>query len=342
MAPRPAIVLVGPARFAASPPFAGGLESFVATLATGLRRRGHRVVVVAGVRRAGSGTSRRCDIADDATDARRDGIALRDAVADVVRTLDVGVVHNSSFSPEVLDLIGSVPRFETTLHTPPEPDMVAALRERSAAVLSTPSQVNADAWSGALARHIDVVANGVDRTVFRPAARREPYLAWIGRIVPEKGLHLALDTAALLETPLRFAGPIHDRRYFDEWIRPRASSGVRYEGHLDPLGLATLLGGATATLVTPLWPEPFGLTVIESLACGTPVAAVANGALRPGAEAPFCTPTVVCADEVTPTGLAAAVLAASTAPRSRCRASSAPFDLSRMVLEWERRYGLPE
>jgi glycosyltransferase involved in cell wall biosynthesis len=340
VARRPAIVLVGPARFAASPPFAGGLESFVATLATGLRRRGHRVVVVAGARRAGSGTGRRCDVADDADDARRDGVALRDAVADVVRTLDVRVVHNSSFSPEVLELIGSVPRFETTLHTPPVPDMVAALRARPTAVLSTPSEVNASAWSGALGRRVDVVANGVDRTVFRPAARREPYLAWIGRIVPEKGLHLALDTAALLETPVRVAGPIHDRRYFDEWIRPRTSPGVRYEGHLEPVGLATLLGSATATLVTPLWPEPFGLTVIESLACGTPVAAVANGALRPGPEASFCTPAVVCADEATPAGLAAAVLSASSAPRSRCRASSAPFDLGRVVAEWERRYGL--
>ncbi len=337
---RPAIVLVGPARFTAAPPFAGGLESFVATLATGLRRRGHRVVVVAGARSSSSGAGRRRDVADDAEDARRDGVALRDAVADVVRSLDVGVIHNSSFSPEVLELIGSVPRLETTLHTPPEPDMVAALRARPAAVLSTPSRVNATAWSDALERRVDVVVNGVDRTVFRPTARRPHGLAWVGRIVPEKGLHLALDTAALLETPLRFAGPIHDRRYFDEWIRPRMSSSATYAGHLEPARLAALLGSATATLVTPLWAEPFGLTVIESLACGTPVAAVANGALCRGADASFCASTVVSADDVTPAGLAAAVLPASSVPRSRCRASSAPLDLDHVVAEWEARYGL--
>jgi glycosyltransferase involved in cell wall biosynthesis len=332
------VVLVGPARFSTVAPFAGGLESFVQTLGDGLRGRSHRIVTVAGVRPPSPSTEHRCDVAHSAAEAAADGEALRNAVADVLRRELVHVIHNNSSSPEVLDFVGAVPRFEMTLHTPPLPEVVRTLAATSAVSLSTPSHANATRWAEHLGRTPDVVHNGVDRTVFVPCAKDQPYLAWVGRIVPEKGLHLALKTAALLEMPLRIAGPIHDVRYFRREIEPFIGHGVSYEGHLGPPSLSRLLARATTTLVTPLWPEPFGLVVVESMASGTPVAAVGNGALGPGSAYPDDVVAVTPLADAA--GLAGAVLRTLHVTATRCREASAPFDLRNVVSAYERRYGL--
>jgi glycosyltransferase involved in cell wall biosynthesis len=336
---RGSVVLVGPARFCVDPPFAGGLEAFVSTLASVLRRRGHDVVVVAGVRPAVR-RDRRRDVPSDAGEATADGVALRDAVAQVVHRADVQVIHNNSSAPQVLDLVGSVPTFETTLHTPPLAELrcLGALADEIG--LCTPSPSNAEAWRHYLGVSPDVVSNGVDRSVFRPGRRGRPYLAWAGRIVAEKGLHVALDAAALLEMPLLFAGPVHDRDYFDALIVPRLGRHARYQGHLGPARLSRLLAGASATLVTPLWPEPFGLVVVESLACGTPVAALANGSLDHRSSGCFHEDVVASTTDLTAAGLAAAVLGVLGMPAHECRAATDRFDLEGMVSCYEQRYGL--
>jgi glycosyltransferase involved in cell wall biosynthesis len=125
------------------------------------------------------------------------------------------------------------------------------------------------------------IANGIDLSGFsfcdRPAD--DPYAIWYGRIVPEKGLHLAMDAAELLGIQLRFAGPISDQAYFDKEITPRLKSSTIYCGHLPHAALATIIGGARVFLCTPCWQEPYGLVVAESLACGVPVAAFAMGGI---------------------------------------------------------------
>jgi glycosyltransferase involved in cell wall biosynthesis len=98
--------------------------------------------------------------------------------------------------------------------------------------------------------------------------------------VPEKGAHLAIDAAVLAGRPLRLAGPISDRVYFEQELRPRLSqTGIEYVGHRSQAELVRLVGDASAVLVTPCWDEPYGLVVAEALACGTPVCAFARGAL---------------------------------------------------------------
>jgi glycosyltransferase involved in cell wall biosynthesis len=79
--------------------------------------------------------------------------------------------------------------------------------------------------------------------------------------------------------PLRIAGPIGDRDYYEREVRPLLGPDVQYEGHLRQRELAELVGGAAVALVTPRWEEPYGLVVAEALACGTPVAAFARGGI---------------------------------------------------------------
>lgn len=97
--------------------------------------------------------------------------------------------------------------------------------------------------------------------------------------MPEKGLELAIRAAQSAGTGLRIAGPCPDPTYFSTVIRPMLTGAVEYLGHLDHHDLANLVGSATVAVASPRWDEPYGLVVAEAMACGTPVAAFARGAL---------------------------------------------------------------
>jgi UDP-glucose:tetrahydrobiopterin glucosyltransferase len=101
----------------------------------------------------------------------------------------------------------------------------------------------------------------------------------MGRLVPEKGPHLAIDAARVAGIPLKFAGPQSNRAYWDAEIAPRLGPDITYLGHLGHAELARRVGEAHVALCTPRWEEPFGLVLAEFLACGTPVAAFARGAI---------------------------------------------------------------
>ncbi len=330
------VVLVGPARFPVTPPYAGGLEAFIGTLARELRTRGHHVEVVAGVRPPAPRDDRRADVPHDEDDLIADGEALR---REVERRVDrTTVLHLNAPSIEVLDLVDAVAHVEVTLHTPPLDHFARLCELRDRVGISTPSRSNAAQWSSRFDVDPAVIGNGVDRATFRPGARRGAGLFWAGRLVPEKGAHLAIEAARLLEVPVRIAGPVHDQQYFDDAVRPLLGRGATYLGHLRPDELARQMAGASATLVTPLWPEPFGLVVAESLACGTPVAAFANGALRGDGSGPFPPDVVITADRMDAQALAHAAIRAVGASRSRCRQASREFDLIRTVERYEQRY----
>jgi glycosyltransferase involved in cell wall biosynthesis len=210
-----------------------------------------------------------------------------DAYLDVVDHLDrFDAVHNNSL--HYLPVVTPISRpIVHTLHTPPTPWLESAYRVRDdrrqrRGTVSTSSHVasvsmaNASQWQ----HHVDeVIHNGVELDRWR-AGLGGHYAVWSGRIVPEKGLHLAIEAASLAGIDLLIAGPIHDRRYFDHEIRPRLVDRTStYLGHLRLDELATLTAGAAVAVVTPCWEEPFGLVAAEALACATPIAAFDRGAL---------------------------------------------------------------
>jgi len=130
------------------------------------------------------------------------------------------------------------------------------------------------------------VYHGIDLDQFRPRARAGAYLAYLGRISPEKGLDTAIRVARRVGLPLKVgARPplpyrndpnvIKDRAYYEGVVEPLLET----LGELDRHGRDELLGGAAALLFPIRWPEPFGLVMPEALACGTPVLALRAGSV---------------------------------------------------------------
>ena len=294
------VALVGTARYALCEPFVGGLAAHVVGLARGLAARGHDVTLFAPAGSAVGGGVRVVPFCAasglDYSEAARGDVSMlaepfmREHHAALSLMLGLGrgawgpfdVVHNHSLHHLPIAMAPAVDAAHvTTLHAPPTPWQESAFAclpaaDRPAAV--TVSATNRALWRRSLPA-CGVVPNGVSlgRWPFSPEA--DPSLAvWAGRIVPEKGPHLAVDAARAAGLRLRLVGPVHDRAYYDAEVAPRLGPDVEVVGHASHADLARHYGAAAVALSTARWEEPYGLTLVEALACGTPVAAFRRGA----------------------------------------------------------------
>jgi glycosyltransferase involved in cell wall biosynthesis len=124
------------------------------------------------------------------------------------------------------------------------------------------------------------VHHGLPETMLRFSPRPRGYLAFLGRISPEKGPDRAIAIAKRLKMPLKIAAKVDaaDANYFEECIWPLLDHPlIEFIGEIGPDQKDAFLGGAEALLFPIEWPEPFGLVMIEAMACGTPVVAYAHG-----------------------------------------------------------------
>ena len=323
------IGIISHLKYPIAEPFAGGLEMHTHLLARSLRRRGHAVTLFASTRSdpdlgleaicdetalMGVGTGEATDVGFFREHHAYLGLMNR------LRRSDFDIIHNNSLNYLPVAMADVLPMpMVTTLHTPPFCWLESGIREcrGQAAVFVGVSDSIRRAWS-AITPVTEVVRNGIDlnRFTYVPLADTDSYLVWFGRIVPEKGLHHAMDAAALVGLPLKIAGPALDPEYFASEIAPRMGPGTQYMGHLGHTALAALIGGASTFLCTPCWEEPYGLVVAEALACGVPVAAFARGAI-PEILTDDCGVLAAPGDAI---GLAAATRKALTLDRAACRA----------------------
>ncbi|NLG33574.1 MAG: glycosyltransferase family 4 protein [Syntrophomonadaceae bacterium] len=128
--------------------------------------------------------------------------------------------------------------------------------------------------------YIATVYHGIDLREFTYVDQPGDYLVYFGRIHPDKGTYEAIEIAAHTGMKLYLAGIIQDYAYFRDKIAPRLDNQqVVYLGSIGPVERNTLLGNAFALLHPIFFHEPFGLSVIESMACGTPVIAFNKGSM---------------------------------------------------------------
>ncbi|MEB7447159.1 glycosyltransferase [Arthrobacter koreensis] len=340
------LCIIGPSRFPIAEPFAGGLEAHTHALVSALTARGHQITLFAA---EGSDPNLGVEFLDvpvfESSEAARNDVGalpeqwMGEHHAYLSLMLDLAehgdrkydAVLNTSIHhlPVAMSRMLRIPLI-TTLHTPPVGWLESAIQVRGELTrFIAVSAHTRDAWAPLV--QSTAIRNGVDTGSWQPGPGGGPAI-WFGRIVPEKGTHLAIRAARAAGIPLDLAGPIYDRAYFRTEIEPLLTEDIRYLGHLDHVRLRAAVGHARAALVTPRWDEPYGLVAAEALASGTPVAAFRRGAL-PEILTERCG-RLAEPDDVT--GLAGALQAACLLDRSEARVRAEAFcSHERMVAEYE-------
>lgn len=319
------VALLGPIAWRTPPRHYGPWELISGLLADGLADRNIDVTLFATL--------------DSVTRAKLDGVCPRPYEEDPVmdgrvweaihvahalsRSGDFDLIHNHlDWLPLAFSALTETP-VVTTIHGFSSPRILPAYRRSKSAFVSI-----SDSDRSPDLDYVATVHHGVDAGHLPFSEAGGDGLVCFGRIHPDKGTHEAVAIARRAERPLVICGPVQDERYWLEQVEPHVDGErVRYLGSVGPGERAAVLGAAACLLHPIAFEEPFGLSVVEAMICGTPVVAYPRGSM----------PEIV---EDGVTGLlargvpdaAAAVDRASDLDRGACRrAALQRFGVRRMV-----------
>jgi glycosyltransferase involved in cell wall biosynthesis len=129
---------------------------------------------------------------------------------------------------------------------------------------------------------VQTIHHGIDTALYSVVEKKQEYLTFLGRIAPSKGTHLAIEIARRTGIPLKIAGEIQPvyKSYWENQVKPMVDGRfIEYVGEVGMEEKIELLGNSMAMLFPVQWDEPFGLVMIEAMACGTPVLALPFGSV---------------------------------------------------------------
>jgi glycosyltransferase involved in cell wall biosynthesis len=278
--------MIAPPWFPLPPQRYGGIEFVVSLLTEGLVKHGHDVTLFA------SGDSRtQADLSYIFARAPFEQIEngghleVVHSLAAYVHAREFDVIHDHdglasrAMGALVHSLLGTP--VVATLHGPADAttvEMLSSLRNDLAFIAISEYQRN-----GFPDLHfVGTIPNAVDVEHMPFEDAKEDFFLFIGRMTADKGAHSAIEVARRLEARLIMAGKVNEgpeRVYYSEQVEPFLSDRIHFRGEVDHETKMELYKRARCTLFPIQWPEPFGLVMIESMACGTPVIAMRHGSV---------------------------------------------------------------
>ncbi len=276
------IALIAPPFIPVPPRRYGGTELFIGHLAEGLKQNGIDVVVYAsgdstvGVEVRSLYPESEWPLTGEIFSNLKDVNHTTWALADAARDCDIIHLNNAPGLASTRFIDQPV---VYTVHHPHEQvlsDFYAHFPQVSFVAISK-FQCSLETMPRCHAIH-----HGIDFSDYRLQHKKQPYLSFIGRFAPVKGPHLAIEVAKQTGIPLKMAGEIQPmyKSYFESEIKPQLDGHfIEYIGEADLAAKNELLGNSLAMLFPIQWNEPFGLVMIEAMACGTPVIGLKHGSV---------------------------------------------------------------
>jgi glycosyltransferase involved in cell wall biosynthesis len=287
--------MVAPPWYSLPPEAYGGIEAVCANLIDTLVARGHEVTLIGA---GDNGTRARFLRTYGTPQGARLGEPLPEilhaaAAGNLLAGLDVDIVHDHTLAGPLLARGSRVPTM-VTVHGPVSDEPGAYYRHlgdsvRLVAISDAQRRIAPDLNLRA------TVHNAIRAEDFPFRREKEDWVLFLGRCTPDKGMHLAIDAARAARREIVLAakcGEPAERAYFEAEIRPRLGPGVEWLGEVGGERKKDLLSRARCLLFPICWEEPFGMVMIEAMACGTPVVALRRGSVpevvTPGATGVIC------------------------------------------------------
>ncbi len=332
------IAMVAPPWFELPPQGYGGTEAVAAALVDQLVDLGHEVTLVGSGENGTKAQNFVQVYADPPSGLLGDPLPEVTLAAEAAKVLEAGgfdVVHDHSLAGPLLARSHDMPTV-ATVHGP-STGANGEYFERLGRSIDVVAISEAQRRLNPRLNWVGTVHNAIDVESFPFAERKDDYVLWLGRFSPHKGADIAIDAARKAGRRVVLAGKLNEPseyEYFESEISPRLGPYVEYVGEADAKLKRELFAGAYCLAFPIQWEEPFGMVMVEAMACGTPVIAIGRGSVPEVVEHGVSGKIVAPGDD-----FAAAIDGAAEIRPENCRRwAKEHFDLPVMAAGYERVY----